>query len=120
MKKVLVACLLMMMVLIPTLVLAQGRDLVLPTNPGGLPGNGGEDSEDFIAGFILMILYFAGSIAVLFIIIGGMQYILSGANEDLAKRGKTTLQNAVIGLIIVILSYLIVTVVVNTLFNNAP
>ena len=68
---------------------------------------------------ILFILGLAGLVAVLFIIIGGYQYIMSGANEGLAKKGKTTLTNAVIGLIIIILSYTVISIVYTTLTRNS-
>jgi Sec-independent protein secretion pathway component TatC len=92
-------------------VLAQDQlSGVLPdlTNGGGASG--------LILWVIRALLGICGLVAVLFIIIGGFQYITSGASEDLAKRGKSTLVNAIIGLIIVILSYTIVIVVVDTLF----
>jgi len=52
------------------------------------------------------ILGFAGGIAVLFIVYGGIIYI-TGAEKG-AERGKTILTNAIIGLVIIILSYAIV------------
>jgi hypothetical protein len=93
-----------------------------PGNPGGLVdlsyqfgGRGG--LSGMISAIINIILAVAGAISVMFLIIGGFQYILSGANEDLAKRGKTTLKNSIIGLIIIVLSYTVVSVVYNTLTN---
>ena len=40
---------------------------------------------------------------------------IKGYNEERAENGKKTIQNALIGLVIVILSFVIVTVVVNAL-----
>jgi type IV secretory pathway VirB2 component (pilin) len=100
----------------PLFALAQ-PSVVLPADPG-LPGTADQDIETIVFNIIqAWLLPIAGIIAVLFIIIGGFQYILSGANEDLAKQGRTTLRNAVVGLIIILVSYVIVTVVVNTLFQ---
>lgn len=65
--------------------------------------------------FIRQILLFAGVLAVLFVIIGGFQYITAGVNQELAETGKKTLTNAIIGLVIIILSYAIVTVINNAL-----
>src|SRR5687767_3133275 len=76
----------------------------VPTNPAGL-----------ITTIIQIVLGFAGVLAVLFIIIGGFQYITSGGNEELAERGKKNLQNAIIGVVIIILSFVIVRVIANTL-----
>ncbi len=84
----------------------------------GLPDYGSGGLKGFILFITQDILVFAGFIAVLFIIIGGYQYMFSGANEELAKKGKTTLTNAVIGLVIIILSYTIVSIVYNTLTKN--
>ncbi len=104
---------------------ADAQGLTAPSNPGGLldfsrvkGGSGG------VAGLIIaitnLVLGVAGAIAILFVIIGGFQYILSGANEDLAKRGKATLTNAIIGLIIIVLSFTVISVVYTTLTNVQP
>lgn len=65
--------------------------------------------------FIGLILPVAGLIAVLFVIIGGFQYVMSGADEEMAEKGKKTLKNAIIGVVIIVLSWVIVTVVSNAL-----
>jgi hypothetical protein len=98
---------------------ALAQALGQPSNPGGLPDfsvYGGQTGIMAVLAFIInTVLMISGTIAVLFLIIGGFQYILSGANEDLAKRGKTSIRNAVIGLIIIILSYTVIRVVFTTL-----
>jgi hypothetical protein len=88
-----------------------------PSNFGLVDWSGGGGIPGLIANIVKVILGIAGTVAVLFIIIGGFQYILSGANEDLAKRGRTTVVNAVIGLIIIILSYTVIAVVSKTLLG---
>lgn len=91
---------------------------VAPPSNFGLPDwSRGTGIAGLISSIILFILGIAGAVAVLFIVIGGFQYILSGANEDLAKRGRTTVVNAVVGLIIIILSYTVITVVYRTLVS---
>jgi hypothetical protein len=65
-----------------------------------------------------ILLPVAGVISMLFIIIGGFQYITSRGDEELATAGRKTLTNAIIGLVIVIMSYVIVTVVINALQNK--
>lgn len=59
------------------------------------------------------ILAITLAVDVLFIIIGGFLYITSAGNEDRAKKGKTTVINAIIGLVIIILAYVIAQVVSN-------
>jgi glucose uptake protein GlcU len=65
-----------------------------------------------------ILLGIVGLISVLFIIIGGFRYITSAGNEEQAEAGKKTLQNAIIGLVVVILCYVIVNVIINMLTGN--
>ena len=70
---------------------------------------------DIITKVIDYLLLFAALIAILFIVLGGYKYITSGGNAEQAKGGRETVVNAVIGLSIIILAYVIVSVVNNTL-----
>ncbi len=112
------------MLAVPTLIQAQsGPDLGLRDiqNTTKLPDWGIQQGSNqgassvvlIITSVIKILLLLAGSIAILFIIIGGYQYITSGASPDLAKKGKTTVVNALVGIIIIVLSYVLVTVVSN-------
>jgi TRAP-type C4-dicarboxylate transport system permease small subunit len=64
---------------------------------------------------INMILYLVGFIAVLFLIIGGFQYITASGNPDQIEGAKKTIMYAVIGIIVVVISWSIVWFVVNSL-----
>ncbi len=57
----------------------------------------------------------SGAAAVLFIVIGGFQYMASAGNQEIADKGKKTLTYAVIGLVVIILATTIVNIVVNLL-----
>ena len=50
-------------------------------------------------------------LAVIFLIYGGFRYILAGGNEESAKAGRTAIFNALIGLVIIVLSMLVVQIV---------
>ncbi len=63
-------------------------------------------------------LYVAAIIAVIFIIIGGYMYITSAGDPGKAGKGRSTLVNALIGLAIIVLSYMIVQIVYNFLINR--
>jgi choline-glycine betaine transporter len=71
--------------------------------------------KGIIGSVVSLLLGLSGLIAMLFIIIGGYQYLTSGANEELAKTGKKTLTNAIIGLVIIIMSYVIIYITLGTL-----
>ena len=58
-----------------------------------------------------ILLLVAGGVALLFIIIGGIQYLTSYGDEEKNKSAKTTILWAVVGLVIVALAWSIVTFV---------
>ncbi len=59
------------------------------------------------------VLGFGASIAILFIIYGGFLYLTAAGNEKQAESAKQTLTYAVIGLIVILLAYVIVSLVGN-------
>jgi len=80
--------------------------------PGGLPKGSLTDLIKSIANAILAIV---GIVAVLFIIIGGVMYITSAGNPDNVAKAKNTILYGVIGLIVVLLSWAIVTFVLTNI-----
>lgn len=85
--------------------------------PGGVK-DANYSIKDIARKIIEWALYLAAIIAVIFIIIGGFMYITSAGDPAKATKGRTTLVNALIGLAIIILSYLIVQVVYNFLVQK--
>lgn len=85
-------------------------------------GNTGLPNDTSVSGFILKIiniaLTVAGLIAVLFLIIGGFRYITSAGNEETAEQAKKIITNAIIGIVVIILSFVIVRVISNALISN--
>lgn len=58
-----------------------------------------------------IILRIAGMLAVIFIVYGGFQYLITTGEPDKAKNARTTIINALVGLMITILSTAIVNLV---------
>ena len=50
----------------------------------------------------------AATVALIFIIVGGIQYISSGGNQEQAGKAKSTLTWAIIGFILIMASYSII------------
>lgn len=71
--------------------------------------------NELIIRIINIILGIAAVVAVLMIIIGGFRYIISAGDEKQTSGAKKTIINAIIGLVIIILAFAIVSVVNNTL-----
>ena len=86
-------------------------------------GTGDLQRQTSVAGFIIQIikimLFFSGIIAVGFIIVGGYMYMTSAGSEEQAEKGQKTLTNALIGVVITILSYVIVNVISNLVLQGA-
>lgn len=95
----------------PLFVDAQFR---APQAPQGVVTNS-RTLPEFIQWVINILLGFSGLIALLFLILGGFWYITSAGNEETAEKGKNTVVNAVIGLVIIGLSWVIVNVVIDFL-----
>lgn len=68
-----------------------------------------------IKNIINISLFLAGSLAVIFIIIGAIQYITSSGNSENLSKAKKTIIYAVSGLALSILSFAIVNTVVSLL-----
>ncbi len=105
---------------LPSLVFAQTNGVTQGLTTSGVgsffPSSGIGGSTSFtqlLQNVIEIMLLFAGAIAVVFVIIGGYQYITSGGNEETAEKGRQTLTNAIIGVIVIVLSYTIITVIAN-------
>jgi len=65
--------------------------------------------EALISGIIKWILGIVVSLAILFLIIGGLMYITSAGNEEQATKAKKVILYALLGLGIIVLSYSIIT-----------
>ncbi len=110
----------------PLLALAQSNDVNRGLNSikllfpiGGIGGaNTLTGPSGLIYRVISLMLFIAGALAVFFVIIGGYQYITSGGNEEQSEKGKKTLINAIIGIVVIVLSYVIINVVVNTVSGS--
>jgi len=76
-------------------------------------------ANDLIVTIINILLGVAFLVAVLMLIIGGFRYIFDAGNESGAEAGKKTVINALIGLVIIILSYVIVQVVARTISSGS-
>jgi len=91
------------MSLLPASVFAAEIPEVSPVTP-----TGNLTIESLLSTVIYWILGLSGGIAVLFLILGGLQYVTSSGNKDKAEQAKQTILYAVIGLVVIALSFVIV------------
>ncbi len=93
----------------------QVGPLCVPKNPfsNDSIAGGNQTASSLAVRIIKILLYLAGIVAVIFIIIGGYYIMTARGNETQALSGRKTLINALVGLAIILLAYVIVQVVIN-------
>jgi Type IV secretion system pilin len=60
------------------------------------------------------VTYISGGLAVLFLVYGGVRYLISGDEKE-AGTARTIIQNAVVGLVITVIAYSIISIVTGVL-----
>jgi uncharacterized membrane protein len=86
-------------------------------NFGGQVGLGTADLKATITNIISWVLGIVSLVAVVMIIIGGLQWMTSGGNEEKVEKAKKTISSAVVGIVIVILAWAIVIFTAGTTRN---
>lgn len=119
MKKLLVA----LMLLAPTMAMAQARDVESDFGTNVLngirvAGDGSRDLYDMLAGIINTALYFLGGIAVLLFLYGGFLWFTSQGNDDKINSAKKIMGSAVVGLAIIFASYAAAQFVITQLYEK--
>lgn len=82
---------------------------------GGTQPFDGTAQGDLITSVVTIVnifLILAGLVAAIFLVIGGVQYIISRGDDDAVEKAKNTILYAIIGLVVIGLSAAIVNFVV--------
>jgi len=110
MKKVTISLLTLAILVLPVVASAQ----VTIRQSVGLTFNlGTSDLESSVIKILQWVLGFLGLIAVIFILYGGLIWMTAGGNEEKVSKAKKILTAAVIGLVVVLIAWAIVTFVVS-------
>jgi len=111
MKKILVLATALLSLANPAYAILQ------PGNPNANlfvdPARTGNNFQAIMLYALTLLMSLVGFVAMVFLVLGAFYYMTSGANEDLAKKGKSMMTKAIIGLVVAILSFVILTVVQN-------
>lgn len=73
---------------------------------------------DLVLQVITLLLLLVGSLAVVFLIVGGYRYVMAAGNEEAAESAKKTITHAILGLVIVILSFAIIAIISRILIGG--
>lgn len=72
-----------------------------------------ERVQPFIQRLVNTLLYIAGALAVIMLIIGGIRYTISGGDQSQVTSAKNTILYAIVGIIVAIFAYAIVNFVLD-------
>lgn len=90
--------------------------------PNLLQGTQGPAGQLTFGGVVLIILQVAllivGSVAVISLIWGGFRYLTAYGNEEQAESAKRVLKQAVLGFLIVLLSFAIISIITNIVISR--
>lgn len=78
------------------------------------------EPTSIFAQVINTLLLWGGAVALLFIIIGGFRFIISMGNPEGVEKARNTVLYAILGLILIFLSYLIVAYLLADLLGVKP
>lgn len=93
-----------------------GKDVSKDTLAGVTPGEGNFGSLAEILTFTINLVFIIGlALALLFVVIGGIKYVVSSGDEGKATEARNTITNAVIGAVVIIGFRVIFQVVLNLL-----
>jgi hypothetical protein len=91
------------------------------TVPTISPTTGSLDPKQIVTLAVNWVLYFAGAVAIIYLLYGGILYITAGGDAEKATKGRTALINAVIGIAIIFFALAIIRLVTQgSLFTSSP
>jgi len=71
----------------------------------------GKPVVDIVNDLILFLLSIIGGVALLMLVFSGILYVFAGANPEAQTKAKKTFNYAIIGLILVLISYAVVKII---------
>jgi formate hydrogenlyase subunit 3/multisubunit Na+/H+ antiporter MnhD subunit len=83
-------------------------------NYAGNTNLGNNDPRDIMVSILNLAMTFLAIIAVIVILIGGFKWMTAAGNEDKVEEAKKLIAAGVIGLVITLSAFMLVTWVVNT------
>lgn len=109
----------------PNIIFAAGPLPYVPGAPLNVSSEGSEQYktgnyalDDLVKTFIIYAegtLTVVGAFTLFFIIIGGITLVISAGNQEMIERGRAIIVNSIIGLLVVLGSYLIIQLSLSTL-----
>ncbi len=80
--------------------------------PPPIPWSRGLTLDSLFRTVVGWLLIIAGVVAVLYLVFGGFQYLTAGGDADKVTKAKTTIINAIVGIVVIALAFGIYTAVI--------
>ncbi len=97
----------------------ESTGLVQAAGPAGLSNACGDDTKaclaQIIGSVIKIALGFVEVLLFIYLLYGGFLWMTSGGNEEGVKKAKMMIRNAVVGLVIIAMSYVVTSYIVTQL-----
>jgi hypothetical protein len=61
------------------------------------------------------LIFLVGAVAVIFLIIGGLRYVVSNGDSKAVEAAKNTILYAIVGIVVAVISFALVSFVINAL-----
>ena len=78
---------------------------------------GNRTPNQIIISAIDILLWVSGILAIIYLIYSGILYLTAAGNPDSAKKGQQGLVNAIIGIVIIVLAYVIARTIANAVIS---
>lgn len=108
-------------IIAPSVSAVDGYDAASKYTSGSQAGKGSGQSTDLMSVLNVIInvaLGVIGFVAVVMIIMGGVQYTTSAGDAAKVTKAKNTIMYGVVGLVIALLAFAIVNFILNNVFNQ--
>lgn len=77
------------------------------------------DPGDIVNNVLVWFLSLLGIIAVVYFVYGGVLYMTAGSDAEKATKGRTVIVNAIVGIIIILASFVIIRLVAGALSSTS-
>lgn len=75
--------------------------------------------SNLVTSVIDIMLFVAGTLAIIYLIYSGILYLTAAGNADAAKKGQSGIINAIIGVVVIVLAYFLVSAVASYVSSTA-
>lgn len=108
-----------MNIALSSFILPSAAQALTIENAGALFGLDTADPKQVFVNIINTVLGLLGLIALIVVLIGGFRWMISMGEEERITRAKKTISGALIGIVLILLSWAIVNFVLKTTGNIA-